>query len=364
MTVSQKRIFVGWTACVAVLCAACGIACGQPGSVRFIGKSRYLNGARAVVTHSIDDSNPLVPALVDAMDRHGIKATIFVSTAKSPINDLWPRLRKAVADGHEIGAHSRQHRCSWPDTEEFCRQAYSDNEVAGSRDDILKNSGQHHVWAWAYPCGNCAGHRFVRDTLRAAGYLVARTYPDEEREGHLLPDLQTWAEDPYAAAYTQVAQRAGGLSKSGRTAVAELNAKFDEVYGKDGICHVMSHPQWVDLGPDGFYERHLAHIGGRSDVWYVPLGPLYAFKTIREATEVRPLGKAGFRVTDALDPKIYDGSVTLEFAGSAFRSVLSNGRPITEIQSGGADRWTGEYWRRQGERIWVTVRPSTVVEFR
>ena len=44
----------------------------------------------------------------------------------------------------------------------------------------------------------------------------------------------------------------------------------------------MSHPQWLDYGPDGFYERHLAHIARRRDVWYVPMGPLYAYHTIHE----------------------------------------------------------------------------------
>ena len=35
-----------------------------PGAtVRFLGRTRYLNNARAVVTHTIDDSNQFVPTL-------------------------------------------------------------------------------------------------------------------------------------------------------------------------------------------------------------------------------------------------------------------------------------------------------------
>ena len=83
-------------------------------------------------------------------------------------------------------------------------------------------------------------------------------------------------------------QKAGG--RRGATAppidVPDLNAKFDEVYQKGGIYHFMSHPQSLDFGPDGFYEKHLAHIGRRPDVWYVPMGPVYAFHTIVERTEV------------------------------------------------------------------------------
>ena len=33
--------------------------------VRFVGKTKYLNNARAVVTHTIDDSTKWVPASVD-----------------------------------------------------------------------------------------------------------------------------------------------------------------------------------------------------------------------------------------------------------------------------------------------------------
>ena len=120
---------------------------------------------------------------------------------------------------------------------------------------------------------------------------------------------------PYDAPYTQVVQRAGG--RRGATAppivVADLNAKFDEVYGKGGIYHFMSHPQSLDFGPEGFYEKHLAHIGRRPDVWYVPMGPVYAFKTIVDATEVKPVGDGGsrprFSVSNSLDRKIYSGSI-------------------------------------------------------
>ena len=65
------------------------------------------------------------------------------------------------------------------------------------------------------------------------------------------------------AAYTQVVQKRGGAAKSEIIDVANLNAKFDEIYERGGIYNFMSHPQWLDYGPDGFYERHLAHISQR-----------------------------------------------------------------------------------------------------
>jgi peptidoglycan/xylan/chitin deacetylase (PgdA/CDA1 family) len=102
--------------------------------VRFVGKTKYLNNAKAVVSHNIDDSTKYVANCLDAMDKYGVKATIFVSTEDEPapedrfftqlqVKDLWPRLRQAVANGHEIGSHSRTHPCGRPDNEAFCSAA-------------------------------------------------------------------------------------------------------------------------------------------------------------------------------------------------------------------------------------------------
>ena len=133
--------------------------------VRFTGKTKYLNNARAVVTHTIDDSTKYVADCLDAMDKYGIKATAFVSTAEEPppqerfliqlqVKTLWPRLRQAIENGHEIGAHGRMHRCGRPDNETFCAAAYGEDEVSGSRDDILRRTQQPYVWSWCYPCGH------------------------------------------------------------------------------------------------------------------------------------------------------------------------------------------------------------------
>src|SRR5579862_690145 len=122
---------------------------GDPAAVRFVGKTTYLNNAHAVVAYTIDDSTKLVPQAIDTMDKYGIKGTIFVSTDDDPPPEerfftqnqiwmLWDRLRKAIDDGHEIGSHASTHPCGRPESEDFCRAAYTDEEVIGSRDEILK----------------------------------------------------------------------------------------------------------------------------------------------------------------------------------------------------------------------------------
>jgi peptidoglycan/xylan/chitin deacetylase (PgdA/CDA1 family) len=337
-------------------------------TVQFIRKTQYLNNSRAVITHTMDDSEKRVLQAVDLMDKYGIKATLFVSTRTGDIEQMWPRLRQAIGNGHEIGSHSRTHQCKWPETAAFCAKAFSDSEVMGSRDDILKNTGQPYVWAWCYPCGLCAANQAVHEELARAGYLVARNYPDESHDGHVIPNLQTYAVDPYNAAYTQVVQKIGGIAKRGNTDVTELNAKFDEVYRHGGIYSFMSHSQWLDFGPDDFYQRHLAYLARRRDVWYVPMGLLYAYKTVLDRTEVRaldaPAGAARFAIFNDLDPKIYRNSLTLQFIAPANAHVLAGGKPLTERQAGLTDRWSEEYFRREGGTVYVTLRPNTILEFR
>jgi len=347
-------------------------------AIRFVAKTKYLNDSRAVVVHSIDDSTKYVPDSIDVMDRFGIKATIFISTENDPapedrfftqlqVSSLWPRLRKAVENGHEIGSHSRQHSCKKPDNEAFCDAAFNDYEVKGSRNDILRLTSQPYVWSWCYPCGNCAEYASIQKRIAAAGYIVARNYPNELTNGHVKPGVDGWASNAMNAGYTQVVQHRNA-SKSDTIDLAALNATFDGVYQRGGIYHFMSHPQWLDYGPEGFYERHIKHVSGKSDTWYVPMGPLYAFRAISENTVVRALvpesNRARFAVSNKLDPKIYSGSLTLEFRAPAGVKIFSSGRLLAERNSGPTLRWDDEYFRREGDRTLVTVHSNTTVEFR
>ena len=354
---------------IALLLAATGFA----QEVRFVGKTKYLHNARAVVVHSIDDSTKHVGETIDAMDRYGIKATIFVSTEEDPspedrfftqlqIRDLWPRLRKAFADGHEIGSHSRQHPCKKPDDETFCSAAYSDYEIRGSRDDILRLTQQPYVWSWCYPCGNCATYPFIQKRIAAGGYIVARNYPNELQNGHVRPDVQDFDENPMNAGYTQVVQHRNA-AKADAIDVGALNAKFDEVYAKGGVYHFMSHPQWLDFGPEAFYESHLRHVGRRQDTWYVPMGPLYAFRTLRDRTNVKPSGLGTFTVTNDLDRRIYGGTVTLEYDALEGTAVRADDRLLSEESKPMMGRWDREYVRREGRRVYVTVHPQTTLHF-
>ena len=85
-----------------LLLLAASSRAADTGAVRYVGKTKYLNNARAIVAHTIDDSTKDVTRCIDAMDKYAIKATIFVSTEQDPapedrfftqlqVRELWPR---------------------------------------------------------------------------------------------------------------------------------------------------------------------------------------------------------------------------------------------------------------------------------
>jgi hypothetical protein len=98
------------------------------------------------------------------------------------------------------------------------------------------------------------------------------------------------------------------------------------------------------------------------------MGPLYAYRAIFEQTEIRPISsgaaKARFAVVNDLDPRIYNGSVTLEFRAPQDAAIVFNGKPLAERAGQATDRWDSEYFRRDGEHLYITVRPGAILEFR
>src|SRR5262245_6364590 len=124
--IARRGVAVKRSFALFLLLAASALAAGAPAAqtspVQFVGKTKYLNNARAAVVHTIDDSTKLVIDIADAMDKYGIKGTFLISTEQDPPVEerfynqlqvwlLWPRMQKAVNDGHEIGAHAETHPC-------------------------------------------------------------------------------------------------------------------------------------------------------------------------------------------------------------------------------------------------------------
>ena len=143
---------------------------------------------------------------MDAMDKYGIKATIFVSTEQDPAPRIafQPTAGEAalaapaptVDNGHEIGSHSRQHPCKRPDTEAFCSDAqrvrsdrierrYPASDKAALRLDMvlsLRELRQLRV----HPEEDCRSRLHCRAQLpqRSPGWPHPARPPDLGRKSH------------------------------------------------------------------------------------------------------------------------------------------------------------------------------------
>jgi len=69
-------------------------------------------------------------------------------------------------------------------------------------------------------------------------------------------------------------------------------------------------------------------------------------------------------VFSRLDSRVYRNSVTLEFHATRQPRVTAGGKQLAERTTSMLNRWDGEYVRRAEQRLWLTIRPNTVVEFR
>ena len=117
------------------------------------------------------------------------------------------------------------------------------------------------------------------------GYIVARNYPGEAQGLHVRPDLQTWAANPYDAPYTQVVQKAGGSRGAHRAADRRAGPQHEVRRGLQQGRHLPFPvaPAVTRLRPRRVLRKApLAHRPA-PDVWYVPMGPAYAFHTIVES---------------------------------------------------------------------------------
>ena len=187
------------------------------------------------------------------MDKYDIKGTFLISTEQDPPPEerfhnqlqvwlLWPRMQKAVENGHELGAHAVTHPCHRPQSDRtsenyraFCDANYNDAELKGSRDMILKK----HVAALRVDLGRIPAVTARTSTSSTSGSprpatSSRATIPARRRASTSAPICRPGPTNPYDAPYTQVVQKAGGRRGAPAPAidVPDLDTKFDEVYQK------------------------------------------------------------------------------------------------------------------------------------
>jgi peptidoglycan/xylan/chitin deacetylase (PgdA/CDA1 family) len=167
-------------------------------------------GARRVFHVTFDDAFRSVLDALPILERHGVRATVFASTAladggapfpidRRPGDDApaeselrtmtWNELRAVAERGHEVGSHTVSHRrlTRLPDRELA-------HELGASREQLEAELGRpcHFL---AYPYGDEDGR--VRRAARLAGYTAAFALPGRARpyDPFAIPRLGIWRKD-------------------------------------------------------------------------------------------------------------------------------------------------------------------------
>ncbi len=255
-----------------------------------------------------DDTSDKYQASIHALRSLGIPVSIAINCNLDAAAEeaKWQNMQDELdlADrSWEPAVHSRTHPCS---SSGYAQNGY-EWEITGARDDILEQlSGipfGQHVFEFILPCGyqddevqqaSAGEFLFLRDWDSADHISSADTiYADwnDTYDYYGIGGFQT-------ASYDSVFEARAPAGRYYEQDVAQLNEAFDTVLERGGIFYAMFHSDRYensviysqDEGIDGIQGsslmQHLAHVAGRSEVWYVANGWLYAYRYVAERVVV------------------------------------------------------------------------------
>jgi len=166
----------------------------KPGSIE---KFPWPKGIRGAVSLTFDDARlSQVDRLIPILDRHGVKATFYVSLDR--VGQRLEGWKKAIRTGHEIGNHTMTHPCTgnypafrWNALEEMTLDGMA-KEIDDAQQAIAKELGVKPR-SFAYPCGQTFVGR-GRDVqsyvpLVAGRFLSGRKWLNEHANDPAFCDL-------------------------------------------------------------------------------------------------------------------------------------------------------------------------------
>lgn len=259
---------------------------GEIIELEYEGISKYYDNRQAVVTASADDwhmwFNDAFNQTVNKFRKYNLYITCGAVTEKNIfngeiLNDIQNQLNKGFL---ELAAHSRNHLHT-----EYADIEY---EVTGNRNDILanfqlpenyRNGKKQYVYVWIGPYGDYTENTDV--VVRKNNFLLPRLYKPGET------DVALWNSEK------QIFNPQGMTVEIGRpewgggeSNLDTLNSIFNKVLNKNGVYHIMCHPQELvkDWDKMPYLEEHLSFISNRKNVWYVSLGHLYLYQLIYQTS--------------------------------------------------------------------------------
>lgn len=208
----------------------------------------FPGGRLRALVMSYDDGNVQDRRLVGLFNKHGIKGSFHLNSAKLGQPHYLDRAEiKTLYRGHEVSGHSLHHPHLTHLGEEGVR-----HEVGDDRADLEKLTGVA-VPGFSYPFGTHDAR--VIGILRSLGIRYARTVANQGRLDFLPADPLAWHPTCHQT----------GAMKAGR----ELLAWDKPVMA---LLYVWGHAWEFDRGQTGNDWQYIgdfcAMIGGKKEIWY------------------------------------------------------------------------------------------------
>ncbi len=205
----------------------------------------FPGGARRAVTLSFDDGTVNDRRLVEAFNRHGIKATFNLVPGRFGLDGYVSRDEVAsLYAGHEVASHGWMHRNL--DHLDPYRRLAEIRDGRAALEDLLGRS----VRGFASPYG--AHSDASVDAMREAGLAYARTGGSTNDPRWPVPDFLRWTMVSHERRALPLVE--GALAKDGWGGTLHALALWGHSYEFK--------ERWDDL------EALCAAIGGREGVWY------------------------------------------------------------------------------------------------
>ena len=230
----------------------------------------YDARAAAVVVTGDDESDWAHEPFLLAYQAFTAAHIWFTSAINTGVlNDSgWADVQTYVDQGYvEPACHSRTHPLlPYPDY---------DSEIGGCSTDIKERldvpypkGSTEYVTAYIDPSGY--SNSTVRAKLGQYKYLTERSVDK---------DVHTFT--AWNASDGLYARTGMSICGDGRGSPF-LNDLFDTVTAQHGIYHLYLHPWRNDWSEGAPIRRHINHIKGRKDIWYVGYGHLYLYHFVQE----------------------------------------------------------------------------------
>lgn len=224
----------------------------------------WPDGRRAAVSLAYDDAlDSQLDSAIPALDRHGFKASFYLTLSSDTLRTRLPEWRAAAARGHELGNHTLFHQCSgsiegreWVEPQ----RDLDTTSAAQMKDQVLLANimlgaiDGNHERTLAVPCGDvlAGGENYIELVKRE---FVAIRLGD----GAVVEEMM--ALYPYAVSVEAPAGATG----------AQLIARVEEAARTGTMANFTFHGIGGDYltVSNAAHEALLDHLASHSDVYWV-----------------------------------------------------------------------------------------------